>query len=204
MPANDFRRFGATCALLAGVGSFLYAVAFVVIAPGNPELGPQLYSALLMANGLLATAALVALYQVVRGVNEGMALWGLLLGVAGQVGAAAHGAYDLSTVLGPGASATAASDAANVADPRGFLTFLVSGIAIIVLAQVVRNGRVLPANLGLFGVVTGIVLVWIYFARLLVLDAANPMLLVPVLLGGFVLVPGWYLWLGKELSNTPS
>jgi hypothetical protein len=39
----------------------------------------------------------------------------------------------------------------------------------------------------------------IYLARLIILDPANPILLWPVLLAGFVVQPAWYIWLGMLL-----
>ena len=195
MPHDSYNRFGGLCALLAGIGALLYAVAFVVLQR------QELYSCLLVANGLLGTAALIALHERVKATSAGFARLGMLLGVVGNVGASVHGAFDLSTVVGAGAGSGASADLANMADPRGFLTFFVTGLALLILARQARAGGTLPANLGLLGMATGLALVWIYLARLLILDAKNPILAVPVLVGGFILVPVWYLWLGTELRR---
>ena len=58
--SSPFERFAGTCAILAGVSGFLYAIAFVVL---QNEL---LSGLLLMLTGLLTTAALVAVYERLR------------------------------------------------------------------------------------------------------------------------------------------
>jgi hypothetical protein len=197
---HSFAAFGSLCAILAGLGGLAYAYAFLILARSDGATAVPLYSALLLANGLLAGAAYVALYERSRGAATGFALWGLLLTVVGQMGASVHGAFDLSTVVGPGAGA-AASDVANMADPRGFLTFLVTGLGILALARAAAAANALPGSLSLLGSLLGLVLIWIYLARLLVLDPTSPLLAIPVLAGGFLLGPAWYIWLGLELRK---
>jgi hypothetical protein len=47
----------------------------------------------------------------------------------------------------------------------------------------------------------GFKLIVIYLARLIILDPGNPILLVPVLASGFVVNPGWYVWMGISLRR---
>jgi hypothetical protein len=47
----------------------------------------------------------------------------------------------------------------------------------------------------------GVVLVVIYLGRLIVLDPANPLVLGPAALGGIVVGPVWYAWLGYSLLS---
>jgi formate hydrogenlyase subunit 3/multisubunit Na+/H+ antiporter MnhD subunit len=76
--------------VLAGVAGFVYAVSFVV-------LRNDLLSALfLLLGGLLSSSVLVALFGRLRGAEPGFALWGLVLGLAGALGAVIHGGYDLA------------------------------------------------------------------------------------------------------------
>ena len=46
------------------------------------------------------------------------------------------------------------------------------------------------------GYLLAILLVTIYLGRLIVVDPASPVILVPILLAGFVVNPAWYIWLG--------
>jgi hypothetical protein len=39
----------------------------------------------------------------------------------------------------------------------------------------------------------------LYLGRLIVFDAASPVILAPALLAGFIATPVWYVWLGVSL-----
>jgi hypothetical protein len=66
--------------VLAGALTFLYSVSFIIL------VSEPLSSFCLLANGLLASAVLVALYERVRATDSSFALWALLLGLAGAIG----------------------------------------------------------------------------------------------------------------------
>ena len=130
-----------------------------------------------------------------REVNEGFALWGLILGLAGAFGAAIHSAFDLSNALHPPATPF---DYASPIDPRGFLTFAIAGLALIVLAWLITQVGTLPHALGYLGIVTGILLVLLYLAYLILLSATSPIVLILIVTSGLA-QPVWYLWLGLVL-----
>src|SRR5438876_5254006 len=160
----DFAGFGGTCAVLTGVAGFLYAVAFVIIARSAPAAGALLSALFLLAFGLLATAALVALYEALRPSGRGFALWALLLALVGALGAATHGAYDLAVALNP--PATANADLPSQLDPRGFLTFGVSGMALLALTALMRRQGTWPRGLPELGMASAVLLILLYLARL--------------------------------------
>lgn len=187
----SFTKFGGILGLLAGVAGLLYLLFFLILK--NPAALPAALSLLLV--GIFASAALVALYQLVRAVDEGFALWGLLLGIGGAGGAAVHSAFDLASNLHP---PTAPFDYASPIDPRGFLTFAVAGLAAIVLSWLIVRGATLPRTLGYLGIVSGVLLILLYIAYMVILDATNPIVLILVLLSG-IIQPVWYLWLGWSL-----
>lgn len=70
--STTFERFAGTCAVLAGVAGFLYAIAFVVL---QNDLLSGLF---LMLGGLLSTAVLAAVYDRLRETDATFALWALL------------------------------------------------------------------------------------------------------------------------------
>ena len=187
-----FERFAGVCALLAGVAGFLYAVAFIV-------LQNNLLSGLfLMLSGLLTSAALVAVYGRLRETEATFALFALLLGIAGALGSTVHGGYDLANAINPSPSIPD-PNRPNPVDPRGLLTFGVAGAALFVVAWlIVRSGQ-FPRGLGYLGYVSAILLVVLYLGRLIVLNPANPVILAPALLNGFLINPVFYLWLGLVL-----
>ena len=197
MPSKSFERFAGLCAILAGVVGFLYSVAFIVISRPAPELGGLLSALFLLLGGLLSTAALAAVYARLREADAAFALWALLLGLVGAVGAAIHGGYDLSNALHP--PATPNLDLPNAIDPRGLLTFGVAGIAMFVVAWLMGRGGGFPKGLGYLGYALAVLLVVIYLGRLIVLQAASPLIVAPALLTGFIVNPAWYIWLGLVL-----
>src|SRR5438552_1006575 len=97
----EFDGFAGTCAVLTGLAGFLYAVAFIIIARSAPAAGALLSAVFLLAFGLLATAAQAAVYQRLSVSSPGFALWAFLLGIAGALGAAIHGGYDLALLVNP-------------------------------------------------------------------------------------------------------
>jgi hypothetical protein len=192
LPARSasFERFAGVCAILAGVSGFLYAIAFVVL---QDELLSGLF---LMLGGLLTTAALVAVYERLRETDPSFALLALLLGVAGSLGSAVHGGYDLANVINPPASLP---DLPNPVDPRGLLTFGVASVSLIVVSWLIIRGGRFPRGLGYLGYVSAVLLLALYLGRLIVLDPTSPLILVPALLNGFVANPIFYVWLGLAL-----
>jgi hypothetical protein len=186
----SFERFAGVCAILAGAFGFLYAVAFVVLQ------NALLSGLFLMLTGLLTTTALVAVYERLRETDPSFALLALLLGVAGSLGSAVHGGYDLANVINPPSTMP---DLPNQVDPRGLLTFGVAGIALFFASWLIVRGRRFPRGLGYLGYVSAVLLLALYLGRLIVLDPTNPLILVPALLSGFLANPIFYVWLGLAL-----
>ncbi len=194
-----FGDFGGLCALLAGASGFLYSVAFVILKRTTPALGDTLSALFLLLGGLFATAALLALRERLAAHAPAFATWALLLGLAAALGSCIHGGYDLANAINP--PATVNADLPSQIDPRGLLTFGIAGIAVLTFAGLGRLGGVLPRGLTWLGYATGVLLIWIYLARLIILDATNPLVVVPALLAGFLANPAWYLWLGLTLRR---
>lgn len=203
MKPSTFDRFAGLCAVLAGVSTFLYAVSFVVIMRSAPAMGVLLSALFLLLSGLLATPVLTSLAARWQRVDAGAALWVVLLGGVGALGAAIHGGYDLANAINPpNLSVELSSAAANLPsqiDPRGLLTFGVTGIALFGIAALAGRDRSFGRGLRYLTWLLAALLVVIYLARLIILSPASPLLLGPVLLAGFVVNPLWYIWLGVTL-----
>jgi hypothetical protein len=204
MKTTAFERFAGVCAILAGIAGFLYSVSFIVLARSAPAAAGLLVPLFLTLSGLLAAGALVGLYQRVQPTEPGFALLALGLGLAGALGAAVHGGYDLSNAINPPLdNVAAAANLPSQIDPRGMLTFGVAGLALFFFSWLIGQGG-FSRGLSLLGYVTAALLVVIYLARLIVQQPTNLVLLVPVLLVGFILNPVWYLWLGRSLWQEAS
>jgi hypothetical protein len=189
----NFRRLAGAGALLAAATNLGYSLSFLVVRPDNPDTGGALASAFLLAGGLLALPVLLALYGLLKEGAPELALLGTVLGVVGAVGAAVHGGYDLANAINPPA---AALDGPNAIDPRGMLTFGVSGLALLVYAAALA-----PRRLAWHAGVLGVMLVALYVLRLVVLDADNTAIVAIAALAGFVLSPLWYLRLAAALAG---
>ena len=191
MISSRFSRFAGICAVLAGFSGLLYAVAFVVLQ------NALLSGLFLMLGGLLATAVLTALFHRVRDVDPSLALWALGLVIFAALGSVIHGGYDLANAIHP--TATPNTDLPNPIDPRGLLTFGVSGIGLFVMAWLIGRTAGLPKRLGTLGYGLAVLSVVLYLGRLIVLSPRNPLIFVPALLAGFVVYPLWYVWAGLVL-----
>jgi hypothetical protein len=182
---------GGYAAVASAVVAVIYSVAFVILE------ARLLYSLALAAGGLLSAVALVAVYERLRATEPPLARLGLLLGFAGTMGAAIHGAFDLANVLHPPSGD--AGGFPNQVDPRGFLTFGVSGLAVLVLSAVAWRGARFPPPLLYLGAALGVLLILTYLSRLIVLDPSSLLVLVPAGLTGLVASPLWYAWVGYLL-----
>jgi hypothetical protein len=160
-----------------------------------------LLSALVLtAVGLLSSAVLAAVYYRLREINAAFALWALLLGIAGALGSAVHGGYDLANAINP-PSSSALAELPSPVDPRGLLTFGVSGIALFVIGWLIMHGGRFARGVGYLAYLSAFLLVVLYLGRLIVLDPSNPVILIPALLNGFVVNPALYLMLGLALFS---
>ena len=192
--SRSFERSSGASAIVVGIGGFLYSVAFVIVARSSPQTGAFLSALFLFLGGIVAIQVLAAVYRRLRDVDAGFALVAFMFGFAGALGSAIHGAHDLAILLHPPTSPL--TDFPNAVDPRGVLTFGVSGLAVIVVARLMTRGGGFPRGLALLGYLSGILLVLIYLGRLIVFDPASPLLLGPAALEGFIVNPVWYIWLG--------
>lgn len=205
MKSTAFDRCAAACAFLAGITTLAYAVAFVIVARSNPALGGMLSAIFLLLSGLLATVVFASVYARFQQIDPGAALWVLLLGGVGALGAAIHGGYDLANAINPpllsADLSTAAANLPSQIDPRGLLTFGVTGLALFGFAYLAGRERSFAGGFRYLTWLLAALLVIIYLARLILLSPANPLLLGPVLLAGFVANPLWYIWLGVLLRR---
>lgn len=193
---TTYERFAGVCAILAGIAGFLYSVGFIVLR------NSLVYGLFQLLGGLLATAALVAVYNRLREVEAGFALWAIVLGLVGALGSAIHGSYDLANAINPPASNVAAlADLPSQIDPRGMLTFGVAGISLVVIAWLMLRGGQFPRGLGYLGYLLGALFIILYLGRLVILNAASPAIVGPALLAGFIVNPVWYIWLGLVLRR---
>ncbi len=179
--------------ILAGVSAFAYAYFFVIAKD------VLFYSLSLTLLGLFALKFFIILYGRLEKINQDVARVGVILAALGAFGMLVHGGYDLANAINPSGAVNA--NLPSQIDPRGLLTFGLGGLGILKISYLMSKDKYFPKNLSLLGYVSGVLLVVIYLARLTVMNPANPVLLYPVLLNGFILGPAWYIWLGLSLKK---
>lgn len=185
--------------ILAGIAGFLYSVAFVVLK------NAPLYSFLLMLGGIFTTVLLVELYHRVVRVDGGMGLLAFVFSATAAIGSAIHGAYDLANALNPpDSNAAALANLPSQIDPRGFLTFGVAGIGVLLFAWLFMRGSVFSRPLTYLAFLSGILLVIIYLGRLIVLDPSSPLILGPAAVEGLIVNPLFLIWIGWVVRKEPA
>jgi hypothetical protein len=204
-PDPGYDRVAGWAATLAGIGGFVYSLAFIVgvVLAKAPDIGKTVSSAALLVGGFLTTVVAVALFQRARPASRPGALLGLAFAFAGSIGAAIHGAYDLATVFHPPVvDVFATNDLPNPVDPRGLLTFAAAGIGLLVLVWLVRRAGQLQTWVGTLGLLVGVLLILIYLGRLIILSPTNPLVAGLAGLTGFILSPIFYVSLGLWLRGS--
>jgi hypothetical protein len=202
--ASAYERLAGAGAIAAGIGGIVYSVAFLggVVEGYAPQLGLTVASIALMAGGFLSVLVLVALYRRLLESAAAVGLLGLMLVAVGATGAMVHGGYDLAnSVHVPIADVFADAQLPSPIDPRGLLTFGVSGLGLLVLAWQSRRSGTLPGNLATVGMAAGALLVVVYLGRLIILTPTNLLVAIPAAATGLVLSPLFYIWLGIELGR---
>jgi hypothetical protein len=202
--ARTYEADAGSTAIAAGLGSIVYSVAFLggVVAGWGPELGLIVASIALIVGALLSVAVLVAVFLRLEGDYRAPGLIGLVFIAIGAAGAIAHGGYDLAiTVHPPVTDVLGQAELPNLADPRGLMTFGLTGVGLLILSLVARGSGALPRGIATLGAWVGVLLVVVYLGRLIVLTPTNPLVAVPAALTGLVLSPAFYIWLGLELRR---
>lgn len=206
MKTASFERFGGLCGILAGLGGPLYSLAFVllVVFGRNPPLGLLISSFLLTVGGLLTLVLMVALYYRLRGTDAAAALLALALSLAGLLGSALHGGYDLANQIhAPDPSLPDLSGLPSPVDPRGLATFGLVGAALLLFSWLMgRSGQYTKALVNL-GTTSGTLMVVLYLGRLILLNPRNPLVLLVAALTGLIVNPAFYISVGLKLRRAP-
>ncbi|MGH9013413.1 MAG: hypothetical protein ACRDZ1_05695 [Acidimicrobiia bacterium] len=189
-----FERFAGWSAVLAALAGFVFTVAFAVVVEEEERWAEWVSWTALTLGGLVTLPVMAALYYLLRGVEPEFALVGFVSGLAGALGAAIHGAFELSVLANPpdpgGPSAV---------DPRGFATFVLTGLAFVVFGWLgLRTGR-LPAIAARLALAAAVLLVVVYVARLTVLDPKTNVIRAAALASGLAVIPAFYLLLARSL-----
>ena len=189
---TSFARLAGWCAVAAGVAALAYSCTFAVVVQDGDRWAKWASTIILGLGAAVALPVIVGLFLRVRGIDEGFAVLALLVGGVAIAGTLLHATFDLGVLANEPAQGFGFP---SPTDPRGFSTFLLTGVALALFS--VLLGRVgAPRGLVALGVVTAVLLAWVWLGRLTALDPKEPWVAPAVVLSGFIGVPLWYAWVG--------
>jgi hypothetical protein len=182
-------RIGALCAYGIAILSIAYAAIFATT--GAAIAASPVANLILAGSAILATAATVA---VADQLPDRPGRWVRIVGVGWALLSAAHAAQ--SGVAGAQGLAT---DPISATDPRGFATFGLTGLWLVVVGLTIRGGGTpFPGGLGLLGAAAGVDLLALYAATV---AGIGPLVQVTALLGAVILGPAYWAWTGRVLQR---
>ncbi len=228
MNNKSIAKLGGICAVIMGILYVLVGFTYL-LSPEAQKGGPEIEDfakALLSINqnpallillhvefaliGIFAFAAVPAISGLVQTVNEGWAHWTKNLAYLGfAVLAISH--FRAIALTPWRAAAFAAGDASTRAaiagigsvliDPQGWLSFGAVGLWLLVVNILALRGGMLPKVLSSIGILAAIMLGLVVAGEILGIVILN---MIAAGLGGIILGPIWYIWIGVRLSKTTS
>jgi hypothetical protein len=197
MASPTFDRTASSMAYLSAAIALAYSLSFGYYVQEGDKWAQYTSSGLLMAGGLVGLPVLVAIYLRVRAVDEGFAIVGFVVAAAAALGSVLHGAHDVAVFANPEV-VTGNTDYPNFTDPRGFSTFALFGLGMIVVAAMCRGAR-FPKLIPLVGALTGALTVIVYIGRVTVLDPKRWWVAIAAVGSGVVGVPLWNVLVARTL-----
>ena len=226
MDDPSIRRVGAFASFGVAIAYFLTGVSAVLMPPelqGRPEITPHEFWTVLSKNptahlcfhwawvcaGLFGIASVPSISLLVGSENRGAALWSGLAAFLGfAVMTRSHlmeVAWDRKIIpLYPTADPAFQQAVHVVAGlaldvPDGILTYGAPGIWIAVISSLSLRQRTLPSSFAYLGFATaGALLAGVVGYGLLL----RPFIVIAVGVGGFLLVPAWFVWAGLLLRRS--
>ena len=194
-----FRRFAGWAAVLAAGVSIVYTVTFAFYVRDGYHWAHWASAISLTISGLAVAPVFVALHSRLRDAEPEFALFALVIGVVGVLGATIHGALDVANLAKPMGGTSA--DLPSQIDPRGFLTFALTAVALGLFGWLaMRTGR-LPKLLWPTGGIAAVLLLVVYFGRLIALDPHRNFIRFSAVLSGLVVLPAFYLLVARALRT---
>lgn len=199
---RSFQRFAGWSAGAAAAVGVTFTVAFSVVVREGDRWAKWVSAVTLAGGGMLTVPVLIALYALVREREPEFALLGVLLGTVGALATAAHGAFDVA-----GLSKTVKPDLSSVpnfVDPRGFSTFGLTALALLMFGVLGLRTGVLDRTVARIAVLAAVLLVVLYVGRLTVLDPEANVIKATALVSGLIVNPAFFLAFARSLLTTPT
>jgi hypothetical protein len=190
-----YRRFAGLAALATAAAGMVFTVTFAIAVREGDRWALWASSIALVAGGLAAIPVIVALAEQLGAREPQFARVGLVLGLAASLGTALHGAWDTAVLAHP----VRDTDVPSYADPRGFATFALTALAFLVFGWLVVRGTDIPRYVGRLALLAAVLLLVVYFGRLIVLNPKRPVIKWVAVVSGLVVSPAFYIAYGRFL-----
>jgi|SRR3990170_1974643 len=223
MTKDTLSKLGGTLSILVGVSYVVVGISYVLTPttqrPGsdvaeffpsfaqNPMWVMLEYWAFALG-ALVALGAVLAISETVRTANEGWVRWASNLATVGFAVTAIN-FFRLLAIQPARAEAYLAGDAATKAaiaanegllnlDPQGWLGFGAVGLWVLVVSLLALRGGTWPQSLTYVGIAVAIAY-WLVVAGYVL--GIETLILIAASLGGIILGPIWYIWVGLRLRQ---
>jgi len=227
MKDNTLSKLGGTCSILLAVSYIVIGITYLPLPPEQQQIvglytnpgaflesfakNPTLLTVELWAEALgslLGIAAVLAISEGVRSTNEGWVRWISMLAIIGLTITAIDDLRFLA--LTPiRAAAYVNGDAAVKAaltvpgaleglDPQPWLRLGAVGLWVLVVSLLALRGGIWPKPLAYVGIGSAIVY-WLAVAG--IVFQLVSVIKIKAGAGAFILVPIWYIWLGRRLRK---
>lgn len=222
MKDNSIAKLGGTCAILVGI-SYIVVGGNYLLMPAEQRVGGDFVQLLVSLaqnsmpatiqwwafalGAVLALAVVPAISESVRSVNEGWERWTSKLAFLGFAVLAINN-LRLMSLLPERAAAYMAGDAATKVaiemsgpfslDPQAWLGFGAVGLWVLVVSLLALRGDIWPKPLVYVGIATTVAY-WLVVAGFAL--SIEPLVAIAAGLGGLILAPIWYIWLGLRLRR---
>ena len=227
MNDKSIAKLGGTCSIIVGILYVLIGITFLLLPvqqkggtgiddlvkffPSfnqNPTVMTILYLEFALC-AIIAIAAVPAISELVRTVNEGWVRWTSTLAYIGFAVIAIY-YFQMLAIIPSTAAAYVAGDASTKAaiaipsgvDPQFLFRYGVIGLWILVVSILGLGGGKLPKILSYLGIATAI-LYWL-LAATDVLGSETIIRSIVAVLGAVIVGPIWYIWIGVRLRKVTS
>jgi drug/metabolite transporter (DMT)-like permease len=187
-------------ALVAAAGSVVFTITFALYVRESYRWALWTSTITRIVVGLLLVVVFVALQALVRDREPDLARVAAGIGIVAALASVIHGAYDLADLAKP--QHRNPSFASEI-DPRGFATFALVGLAILLFAWLARSAAALPSWTTIAGFAAGVLLVIMWLGRMIAFDPNDDVIRVAALASGLVAVPAFEVGLAGRLRTQP-
>ena len=190
-----YRRFAGLAAIATAAAGVVFTVTFAIAVREGDRWALWASSITLVVGSLIAIPVIVALADQLGAREPQFARVGLVLGLVACLGAALHGAWDTAVLAHPVRQA----DVPSYTDARGFATFAMSALALLVFGWLILRGTEIPRVVGQLALLAAVLLLVVYFGRLIVLNPKKPVIKWVAVVSGLLVNPAFYLAYARSL-----